>query len=94
MARNSSQDRASRRTTLPWTGRPIDRPDDTLNDVVDIGEVANHPALVEDRNGNALQNSLGELEQRHVRTAPRAVDGEKPQTGARQPVEVRVGMRH
>jgi IS5 family transposase len=35
-----------------------------------------------------------EQEQRHVRPAPRPIDGEESEAGDGKPVEMRVGMRH
>ena len=40
----------------------------------------------------ASQHSVHKLERRHVRPAPRAVDGEKTQAGDGHVVEVGVGM--
>jgi hypothetical protein len=44
--------------------------------------------------GSPGEDGLGEQEQRHVRPAPGAVDGEEAQAGGRQAVEVAVGVRH
>ena len=65
-----------------------------LGDIVDIGEVAAHVPLVVDVDGVACQDRLGELEQRHVRTTPGAVDGEEAQAGRRQIVEMGVAVAH
>jgi hypothetical protein len=43
---------------------------DAFDDVVDVGEVPCHPAVVVDLDGPAFEHGLGELEQRHVRAAP------------------------
>jgi hypothetical protein len=41
-------------------------------------------AIIEDRDLLAGKDGLGEFEQRHVRPAPRAIDGEEAQAGGRQ----------
>ena len=65
-----------------------------FGNVVDIGEVAHHLAVIEDVDRPALEDRLGEQEQRHIRPAPGPVDGKKAQAGGRQPVQMAVGMRH
>lgn len=50
---------------------------DALNDVINIGEIAPHFAVVIDINGLAGENGLGEEEKGHVRAAPGAIDGKK-----------------
>ncbi|KAF5276624.1 hypothetical protein FQA39_LY18562 [Lamprigera yunnana] len=65
-----------------------------FGDVVDIGEVAHHLAVAVHVNRLARQHGLGELEQRHIRPAPRPIDGKKAQPGGGQLVEVRIGVRH
>ncbi len=49
----------------------------TFHDVVDIGEVAQHVAVVEDLDGAVVQDGVDEEEGRHVGASPRAVDGEE-----------------
>ncbi len=49
------------------------------DDVVHIGEVALHLAVAEDVDRPAGEDRLGELEERHVRPAPGAVDREEPE---------------
>ncbi len=73
---------------------PIENPDHALHDIVDIGEVAPHLAVVEHVDRLAREDRLGEEEQRHVGPPPGSIDGEEPQPGARESVKVRVGMRH
>ena len=67
---------------------------DAFDDVVDVGEVADHPAIVEDLDRLAGQDAAREPEERHVGAAPRAVHGEETEPGARQPKSVRVRVRH
>ncbi len=69
-------------------------PHHTLDDVVDIGKVTAHLAVIEDINRLAGKNSFGKQEQGHVRTAPGTVNGEKTQPGTRQVVQMGIGMRH
>jgi hypothetical protein len=67
--------------------------DDAFDDIVDVGEVALHVAVVEDVDRPAFEDRLGEQEQRHVGPAPRAVDGEEEQARARDAEQVTVGVR-
>ena len=67
---------------------------DRSHDIIDIGEVALHLAMVEDLDRLAGQDVAGEGKIRHVRTAPGSIDGEKPQAGGRDAVEVAVGVGH
>lgn len=50
--------------------------------------------MVVDIDGLAFQHTLGELEQRHIRAPPRPIDREEAQAGGRQPIQMRVGVRH
>jgi len=75
-------------------GDPVAGAEDALHDVVDVGEVAAHPAVVVDVDGFAGEDGPGEEKEGHVGPAPGAVDGKEPQAGGRQAVEVRIGVRH
>ena len=75
-------------------GGPIDQPHHRLHDVIDIGEIAPHFSVVEQLDRLAGADRGGEDPHRHIRAAPRAVDGEKAQAGRRQIEQVRIGMRH
>lgn len=75
-------------------GGAVEDADDALDDVVDVGEVALHAAVVEDVDGLAGQDGPGEEEEGHVRTAPGTVDGEEAQARARNSIEMGVGMGH
>lgn len=79
-----------------WVGfsRFVDDADDAFHDVVNVGEVAHHLAVVEHVNRLAFQDGFGEQKQRHVRSAPRAIDREETQPCCRQSKQVAVGMRH
>lgn len=66
----------------------------SLHDVVDIGEVALAVAIVENLDGLAFHQFVGEAEVSHVGTAGGAIDGEEAQAGRGDVVELRVGMGH
>ena len=68
--------------------------DGAFGDVVNVGEVANHIAVVEHLDWFALGDCTGEEHGRHVRTSPRTVYGEESQTCDGQVVELAVAMRH
>ena len=74
--------------------RMVERAEHAGDDVVDEGEVAPHPAVVEHLDRAAGQHRAREQQRRHVRAAPRAVHGEEAQAGRAQAVQVRVGVRH
>ena len=69
-------------------------PDDAFDDIIDIGEVAFHLALIEDIDRFALQNGLGKDEEGHVRPPPWTIHGKKAQAGARQPIQMGIAMSH
>lgn len=66
----------------------------TLHDVIDIGKVAFAVSVVEDPDGLAFTEFVGEAEIRHVRTAGWAIDREETETCGRDIVELRISMRH
>src|SRR6185437_16269062 len=70
--------------------RVIECPDDPLDDVVHISEIAFHPALVKDFDRFALQDGLGKDEEGHVRASPRPIDGKKSKTCAGELIEMRI----
>ena len=67
---------------------PVEAGNNAAHDIVDIGEVAPHVAVVEQGQRLARVEGLGEDPHRHVRPAPWPIDGEEAQAGQRQPVEV------
>ena len=69
-------------------------PDDTLDNILDIGEVARVPAFVENLDGLALEDVVGEQREGHVGAAPGSVDREETQACGGQTVQRRVAMRH
>jgi len=62
--------------------------------VVDVGEASFVLAVVEDFNRFAGEYCLGEQEQRHVRAAPGAVDGEESEARVRDVIEVGITVGH
>ena len=72
----------------------VHHPRDGLGDILDIGEVALHPTVVEDLDRLAGQDRLREQNRRHLRSAPRSIDREEAQPGGRQAEQVAVGVRH
>ena len=66
----------------------------SLHDVVDISEVALAVAIVENLDGLAFHQLIGETKVSHVGTTCRAIDGEEAEAGRGDVVELRVGMGH
>lgn len=68
--------------------------DNTLDNVVDIGEIALAVSVVEDLNLFTLDEFVGKAEIGHVRTTARTVDGKEAEAGRGDVVELAVGMGH
>ena len=68
--------------------------DNTLDDVVNIGEVASAVAIVVNLDGLALEEFVGETEVGHVGAACGAVDGEEAEACGGDVVELGVAMGH
>lgn len=66
----------------------------SLHDVIDIGEVALAVAIVENLDGLAFHQLVGEAEVRHIGTAGGAIDGEEAEAGRGDVVELAIGMGH
>ena len=66
----------------------------TLNDIIHISKVTLAVAVVEDLDGFALHQLIGEAEVGHVRTASRAIHSEESQASGRNVIELRVGVCH
>ena len=66
----------------------------TLHDVIDIGEVAFAVAVVEDLDGLAFTEFVGEAEICHVGTAGRTIDRKETETCGRDIIELRISMGH
>lgn len=75
------------RTHLHLGGGVHDAPD-ALDDVVDVGEVAAAVTHVEDLDGVAAAQLLGEAEVGHVGPAHRSVHGKEAQPGRRDGIEL------
>lgn len=75
-------------------GRGVHDTPDALDDVVDVGEVAAAVAHVEDLDGLAATQLLGESKVGHVGPAHGAVHCEEAQAGRRNGVELGVGCGH
>ena len=68
--------------------------DHTLHDVIDVGKVTFAVSVVEDLDGLAFTEFVGEAKICHVGTAGWAIDREETQTCGRYIVELRIGMGH
>ena len=66
--------------------------DDALNDIIDIGEVTTAVAIVEDFDGLALQELVGEAKIGHIGATSRAIDGKEAQACGGDIVEFRIAM--
>ena len=66
----------------------------SLHDVVDIGEVALAVAIVENLDGLAFHQFVGEAEVCHIGTAGRAIDGKEAEAGRGDVVELAISMGH
>ncbi len=64
-----------------YGGYSIEHAYHTFDDVVDVGEVANHVAVVVNIDGRVFQYAFGEFKQRHIGAAPWSINGEKTQAG-------------
>lgn len=65
-----------------------------FHDVIDVSEVALAVAIVENLDGIAFHQLVGEAKICHIGTASGAIDGEEAQAGRGDVVELRVGMGH
>ena len=72
----------------------VDGANRSLGNVVDVSEVANHIAVVENLDRLALADGSCEEHRRHIGPSPRAVNREKSQAGGRKTVEFAVGVSH
>lgn len=66
----------------------------SLHDVIDIGEVALAVAIIENLDGLAFHQLVGEAEVRHVGTTGGAIDGKEAEAGRGDVVEFAIGMSH
>ena len=63
---------------LGCIGHMVQRVDGAFGNVIDVGEIADHVAVVEYLDGLTLGNRAGKKHRRHVGTSPRTVYGEEP----------------
>ena len=75
-------------------GRVVQHIDDSLYNVVDIGEIPLHITVVEDLDGFALYQLFREGKIGHIRAAIGAVNREEAQTGGGDAVEMGIGVGH
>ena len=75
-------------------GGMVDHADYRFGDIVDVGKVAFHVAVVVEVDGVSVEDGAGEGEQGHVGPAPGAVDGKEAEAGRRDAEQVRVAVRH
>ena len=73
-------------------GGTLHDPHDAFHNIIHIGEVPQAVAVVEDLDGLALDQLVGEAEVGHVGPTGRAIDSEEPQAGGRDIVELGIGM--
>ena len=66
----------------------------SLHDVVDIGEVALAVAIIENLDGVAFHQLVGEAKVSHIWTAGGAIDGKESEAGRGDVVELAIGMGH
>lgn len=66
----------------------------SFHDVVDIGEVALAVAIIENLDGVAFYQLVGEAEVSHVGAADRTIDGEEAQACRGDVVEFAISMGH
>ena len=75
-------------------GFVVDAGDRSFDDVIDVGEVTDHVAVVVHLDGLAAADGSCKEHRGHVRPAPGAVDREVAQARHRDAVELAVGVRH
>ena len=73
---------------------PLHHSDNAFNNIVHISKVTLTVAIVENFDGFALHQLVGESEVSHVRTACRTIHGEEAQTRGRNVVELGVCVCH
>ena len=79
---------------MPGERNSVQSAYDSLHNVINICKVTAHIAVVEHLDRLALQDGLGKEHRSHIRPAPGAVDGEKPQPCGFHPVQAAVAGSH
>ena len=69
-------------------GDLIHQRDHRIDDVIDVGKVPFHLAVVVDLHRPPFEDRFSEFKQGHIGTSPRPIDGKESQTGAWQVVQV------
>ena len=67
---------------------------DSFYNVVDVGEVAHHVAVVEHFNRAVVRNGICKKPRRHIRTSPRPIDGKEAKARQVQVKKMVVGFGH
>ena len=70
----------------------VERPDDPVNNVVDIRKIARHLSIAIDFNRLAAQDFLRETEIGHIGPSPWAIDSEEAQASLRKAVEFGIAL--
>ena len=60
----------------------------TFHNIIDIGKVAEHIALIENLDGAVVKDCVDEEEWRHIRASPRAIDCKETQACGGQVIEL------
>ena len=72
----------------------IDHPNQSLHDIVHVGEVALHTPIVVEIDRPSPLDRFHKLEGRHIRPPPWSVDRKETQPGGGDAEQVRVAMSH
>ena len=75
-------------------GSALHDADNAFYDVIDISKVSAAVAVVEDLDGLALQQLVGEAEIGHIGSSGRTIDGEEAQSGAWDVVQLGIAVGH
>src|SRR5208282_5247657 len=75
-------------------GDPVKDAENALHNVIDVRKIPKHVPFVVHVDGQAGEDRSGELEVRHIRSAPGTIDSKESQSRGGKAVEVAVCMRH
>ena len=75
-------------------GRVVDDAHHTLNDVIHVGKIPLHIAVVKYINGLPLKGRFDKQKQRHVRPSPRPIHRKKPKPRGSDAKKMAVRVRH
>src|SRR5947209_16623491 len=79
---------------VPAAGNTVDQLRYDADRVLDICEVAAHPAVIEKPDRGSFNDSPCEQKDRHIGPSPRSVDRKEPQTRDRQTIKMAIGISH